>query len=46
MAKKRREKKRRKRGEGGGNGWSTVEESRFTGESGKVGPLRGTAAEY
>lgn len=28
------------------NGQSALEESRLTGESGKVGPLRGTAAEY
>lgn len=28
------------------NGQTTLEESRLTGESGKVGPPRGTAAEY
>lgn len=28
------------------NGQSASEESRLTGESGKVGPPRGTAAEY
>lgn len=28
------------------NGQSALEESRLTGESGKVGPRRGTAAEY
>lgn len=28
------------------NGQRALEESMLTGESGKVGPLRGTAAEY
>lgn len=40
------QEKERGRKHGLYNGQSALEESRFTGESGKVGPLRGTAAEY